>query len=61
MTDRISKLLLSLDIFGHMIGVHYKGNETYQTRLGVFFTLAVYALAIFNLVSLSTAFNDGSN
>ena len=57
----IEKYFVRWDIFGHKIGVHYKGKDTYQTRLGALFTLAVYSLMLVNLFQLMTAFLDGSN
>ena len=47
-------------MYGHVIGVHYRGSGSYQTRLGAFFTLATYALMLVNMLTLSTAFLDGS-
>ena len=60
MSNRLSERFQALDIFGHPIGVNYKGNSTFQTKLGALFTLAVYSLIIINLVTLSTDFMDGS-
>ena len=59
--SRLENLIVQQDIFGHGIGVHYRGSDTYQTRMGAFFTLATYGLIIANLVTLWTAFLDGSN
>ena len=47
-------------MYGHVIGVHYKGRGSYQTRLGAFLTLATYVLMIVNFVTLIVAFQDGS-
>ena len=47
-------------MYGHVIGVHYRGRGSYQTRLGAFFTFATYVLMIVNLVTLILAFQDGS-
>ena len=47
-------------MYGHAIGVHYRGSDAYQTRLGALCTIVTYALMLVNLVTLSTAFNDGS-
>ena len=58
---RIDKFFLARDIFGHKIGVHYKGDETYKTRLGAFFTIAIYILMLINFITLFTAFISGSN
>ena len=59
-----SKLLdffVSRDIFGHPIGVHYKGGGTFQTGLGSFVTLSAQILMLVNLITLSIAFFDHSN
>ena len=42
------------DLFGHPIGVTYKGDGALKTRLGAFMTLLFYALCIANLVTLLT-------
>ena len=44
--------LRSFDIFGHHIGVTYKGDSTLKTGLGAFVTLAYYILALVNLGEL---------
>ena len=51
---------VDLDMFGHVIGVHYRGRDAYKTCLGATVSLVTYALMIINIVSLSIAFNDGS-
>ena len=60
MVNQLSERFQALDIFGHPIGVNYKGNSTFQTKMGAFFTLVVYSLIIINLVTLGTEFIDGS-
>jgi hypothetical protein len=40
--------LTSFDVFGHQIGVKYKGDVAFKTRLGAFLTLAFYILAFIN-------------
>ena len=47
-------------MYGHVIGVHYRGSGSYQTKLGAFVTLATYVLMIINMVTLFIAFKDGS-
>ena len=44
-----------------MIGVHYKGSGSYQTKLGALVTLATYVLMTVNMVTLCIAFNDVSS
>ena len=53
-------MFTSFDMYGHSVGVNYKGNGVYQTRLGAAVTLVTYALMLFNLVTLISAFFDGS-
>ena len=36
---KFTTALKSIDIFGHPVGVHYKGSSTYKTSLGSFMTL----------------------
>ena len=58
---RLSEIIVRRDMYGHMIGVHYRGSDSYQTRLGAFFTLVTYVLMVVNMVELFTQFLDGSN
>ena len=37
-------MFTSFDIYGHAVGVNYKGNGVYRTRLGAAVTLVTYAL-----------------
>ena len=57
----ISGILNYIDIYGHVIGVHYKGNGTYTTRLGGLLTLVTFTLICINGVGLFTQFADHSN
>ena len=43
-TTRLERFLVDLDIFGHAIGVHYRGRDAFKTRLGAFCTIATYVL-----------------
>ena len=52
--------MVGQDMYGHVIGVHYRGSGSYQTKLGAFVTLATYVLMIINMVTLLIAFKDGS-
>ena len=57
---RFSDFIVSFDIFGHPVGVNYKGEDTFKTRLGAFCTVSMYVLTILSLTTLITAFNDNS-
>ena len=49
---KIEQFLVSRDIFGHKIGVNYKGKDSYQTKLGAFLTFATYGLILANIAYL---------
>ena len=53
---RLEEIVLRQDMYGHVIGVHYRGSGSYQTRLGAFCTLTTYVLMIVNAVTLLVAF-----
>ena len=36
----------SIDMYGHPIGVHYKGDDAYRTKLGSFVTLITVGLVL---------------
>ena len=55
---RLGEIIVGQDMYGHVIGVHYKGSGSYQTKLGAFVTLATYVLMTVNMVTLLTEFND---
>ena len=61
MPSKFEQLLVNQDMYGHLIGVHYRGQDAYKTRLGALVTIATYVLMAINLLSLITAFIDGSN
>ena len=44
------KMLGSLDMFGHPVGVNYRGNSTVSSRLGVLVSIAAYVLILINLI-----------
>ena len=48
--------LVDQDIYGHQIGINYKGSGAYKTKLGAFFTLATYVLMCINLITLMQDF-----
>ena len=54
-------MFVNLDMYGHTIGVTYRGGDKYKTRCGALVTIATYVLIIINTLSLLVAFNDGSN
>ena len=58
---RLEEIIVGQDMYGHVIGVHYRGSGSYQTKVGAFFTLATYVLMTINMVTLLIAFEDGSN
>ena len=58
--SNLMDLLESQDIFGHPIGVNYKGDNTFKTRLGALCTIVSYALILFNTVTLTTAYKNHS-
>ena len=60
MLDKLSKALIRQDLYGHSIGVHYKGSGTYQTRLGGVCTIATYVLIFINFLNLITGLIDHS-
>ena len=54
-------MLQSLDKFGHPIGVTYRGDTEFKTRLGGFITLLTYVLVILYTTEKVTEFFDKSN
>ena len=59
-TFSLSQFIRARDIFGHKIGVNFRGKETFQTLVGSFFTLVFYTFVAINFVQLSTGYIDGS-
>ena len=57
---RCEQIIVDRDIYGHNIGVHYKGSDSFKTRLGAFITLITYLLISYNSERLLVAFKDGS-
>ena len=60
MMEKLKEFLLDQDIYGHPISVHFKGKNTYNTWLGVFCTLIVYAVVFKSFIVLGSGFIDGS-
>ena len=53
-------LLERLDIFGHKVGVHYKGEDAYKTKFGGLLSLATYVLVVIQTLNLFSAYVDHS-
>ena len=47
-------------MFGQPMGVNYKGDNHFRTKLGACVSILMYVLLISNLMSLGEAFLDGS-
>ena len=58
--SRFWQLLVQQDIYGHAFGLHYKGTDSYRTRVGAIVTIITYAFALIYLVQRITEFNDKS-
>ena len=41
---RLDRAIRSLDIFGEPVGVNFKGKDTYNTKVGSLFSLAVFTV-----------------
>lgn len=57
---KLQDIIISFDIFGHPVGVNYRGEDTFKTRFGAFCTLAVYILTVVNLTTLIKAYTNQS-
>ena len=60
MTIDIGEKIVDQDVYGHPVGVHYKGSDTFKTKLGAFCTLGTYVMIFFNLTVLMVAYMDDS-
>ena len=56
----LCSLLLRLDIFGHKVGVHCRGENAYKTKFGGLLSLATYVLVTIQTYNLFTDFADNS-
>ena len=52
--------MVSKDIYGHPVGINYRGSDSYQTKMGALCTLATLIVVFVNSSNLVTAFFDGS-
>ena len=60
MLNKLSTFLVNQDIFGHVIGVHYKKSGSFKTGLGGFCTIGTYVLIFINFLNLFTGLIDQS-
>ena len=58
--QRFWSLLVQQDIYGHKIGLHYKGRDSYQTKVGSFVTIITYIFIFIFLFKRVTEFIDRS-
>ena len=52
--------LKTLDMFGYVPQLTFKGQAAVTTYLGVFVSISMYGLMLLNVIQLSVAFNNGS-
>ena len=57
---RLVQFLVDQDIYGHKIGVHYRGSDTFKTKFGAIVSVVTYVFIAINLQSLLFAFKDGT-
>ena len=50
------KFIKSLDIYGHQVGVHYRGDSSFKTGIGAFLTLLSLFLIFSNTLGLFVSF-----
>ena len=49
----LMNFFLSRDLLGHQISVNYKGEGTFNTKLGAFLSLGILVLVLIQLVQIS--------
>ena len=59
--SKLESFILKKDIFGHGIGVNYRGSGAYKTLPGALCSLVTKVLILYNLILLLTDFFDGKN
>ena len=52
--------MVGKDVYGHPVGINYRGSDSFQTKMGALCTLATLIVVIVNSTSLGKAFFDGS-
>ena len=57
----LGNLLKTIDIYGHPIGMTYKGSGSFSTRLGGVLSLMTFILICINTKELILSFSDHSN
>ena len=57
---RFDEFFVKLDIFGHPVGVLYRGKDRYRTRCGSIFTIATYMLILMNSIKLLLQWYSGN-
>ena len=60
MGSKVVKFLRDRDMYGYAVGVNYKGDNSFRTRIGAIFTLVTYSLIILNLVVMTQGYLDFS-
>ena len=56
----LTDYLVGKDVYGHPVGINYRGSDSFQTKMGACCTLATLIMVIVNLSTLVTVFFDGS-
>ena len=51
----------SLDIYGHVVGVHYRGDSSFKTGFGAVLSLISFTLIIINTTGLASSFVSKSD
>ena len=52
--------LVGTDVFGHPVGVNYRGSGSFKTKVGALCSLAALVVVLANLTTLVKIFFDGS-
>ena len=53
-------LIKRIDLFGHSIGVNYRGEGTYRTKLGGLVSVLTFLLICANTIKLFVGYIDNS-
>ena len=52
----VTRGLSGFDLYGHPIGVHYRGSGTHNTKCGSFMTLVTFVLICINIAEIANKF-----
>ena len=52
--------LVGIDVFGHPVGVNYRGSGSFKTKMGALCSLATLIMVLANFTTLVRIFFDGS-